>query len=246
MAQQLYASANYLFSSTMREQLLHLFFPHVCLICKRLLQPGEEHCCTDCMREFSPFTTPSEAEMELRETITAHFGEQFPFERGWCSYLFHKKSPLQQVLHSMKYEGLFNLGTSFGRQLGKWMLSDGRLGDIDCIVPIPLHRLKKIERSYNQSEKIAEGLAQSLRQPVRAEFLVRKRFTVSQTGLSAIDREKNSAGAFFATSGVRGGHVLLVDDVVTTGATMAAAAEALRQAGARSVSLAALALAARE
>jgi len=230
----------------MREQLLHLLFPHVCLLCKRLLLPGEEYCCSACMEEFDPFSTISEAEEQLRSTIVAHFGERFPFERGWCRYLFHKKSVLQQVLHSMKYEGLFNLGTSFGRQLGKWMLLDGKLGDIDCLVPIPLHRLKKIERSYNQSEKIAEGLAQSLRQPVRPEFLVRKRFTVSQTGLSAVDREKNSAGAFLATSGVRGRHVLLVDDVVTTGATMAAAAEALRQGGARNISLAALALAAKE
>ncbi|MBV5303857.1 MAG: ComF family protein [Chlorobium sp.] len=230
----------------MREQLLHLLFPHVCLLCKRLLLPGEEYCCTACMERFDPFSTISEAENELRSTIVAHFGERFPFERGWCRYLFHKKSALQQVLHSMKYEGLLHLGTMFGRQLGRWMLSGGGIGAIECLVPIPLHRLKKIERSYNQSEKIADGLAQSLRRPVRSEFLVRERFTVSQTGLSAIDREKNSAGAFLATSGVRGRHVLLVDDVVTTGATMAAAAEALRAGGAKSVSLAALALAARE
>lgn len=230
----------------MREELLHLLFPHVCLLCKRLLLPGEEFCCSGCMEAFDPFSTVSEAEEELRSTIAAHFGARFSFERGWCRYLFHKKSALQQVLHSMKYEGLFNLGTSFGHQLGKWILSDGRFGHIDCLVPIPLHRLKKIERSYNQSEKIAEGLAQLLRKPVRSEFLVRQRFTVSQTGLSAVDREKNSAGAFLATRGVRGRHVLLIDDVVTTGATMAAAAEALRAGGAISISLAALALAAKE
>ena len=72
----------------------------------------------------------------------------------------------------MKYEGIFNLGKSLGRQLGEWMISEGNIGDIECIVPVPLHRLKKTERSYNQSEKIAEGLAQSLRQPVCSEFLV--------------------------------------------------------------------------
>ena len=230
----------------MREQLLHLLFPHVCLVCQKLLLYGEEYCCAACMEAFDPFSTPSEAENILRQTIVSHFGEHFPFERGWCRYQFHKKSPLQKVLHSMKYEGLFNLGKSFGRQLGEWMLSGGDIGDIECIVPVPLHHLKKTERSYNQSEKIAEGIAQSLRQPVRSGLLVRKRYTVSQTGLSVEGRKKNSDGAFLAVKGVRGCNVLLVDDVVTTGATMAAAAQALREGGARKVSLAAVAVAAKE
>jgi ComF family protein len=230
----------------MREQLLHLLFPHVCLVCQKLLLPEEEYCCSACKETFDPFKTPSEAEDALRQTVVSHFGDHFQFERAWCRYQFHKKSALQQVLHSMKYEGLYNLGKSFGRQLGEWMLSEGDIGDIECIVPVPLHRLKKTERSYNQSEKIAEGLAQSLKQPVCSGLLVRKRYTVSQTGLSAQARQKNSEGAFFALQGVRGCHVLLVDDVVTTGATLAAAAQALRESGAEKVSLAAVALAAKE
>ncbi len=230
----------------MHEQVLHLLFPNVCLICQNLLLPEEKYCCCGCMVEFDPFTTPAESEEELRRTILAHFGTHFPFERGWCRYLFHKKSPLQQVLHSLKYEGLFHLGTTLGQQLGNWMVESGSIDAIDCIVPMPLHRLKKIERSYNQSEKIAEGLGQVLKKPVRSKFLVRKRFTVSQTGLSAKERETNAAGAFLATTGVRGRHVLLVDDVITTGATMSAAAEALREAGAVTVSLGSIALAAKE
>ncbi len=230
----------------MREQLLHLLFPHVCLVCNKLLQLGEEYFCSSCMDTFDSFSTPLEAEEALHQTITSHFGLHFSFERGWCRYQFHKNSALQQLLHSMKYEGIFNLGTSFGCQLGEWMLSEGNTCEIDCIVPVPLHRLKKIERSYNQSEKIAEGIAQLLLKPVRAELLVRKRFTVSQTGLSAQARKENSEGAFLAAKGVSGLHLLLVDDVVTTGATMAAAAAALREGGAATVSLAAVALAAKE
>lgn len=198
------------------------------------------------MDGFDPFSSPSESEEALHQTITSHFGLHFPFERGWCRYQFHKNSVLQQLLHSMKYEGLFNLGTSFGRQLGEWMLSESDTSEIECIVPVPLHRLKNIERSYNQSEKIAQGIAQSLRKPVRAELLLRKRFTVSQTGLSAQARKENSEGAFLAAKGVGGRHLLLVDDVVTTGATMAAAAAALREGGAAKVSLAAVALAVKE
>ena len=230
----------------MLEPQLHLLFPHVCLICRKLLVRGEEYCCSSCIADFDPFRTPLVAEELLRHTIASHFGETFLFERGWCRYQFHKKSPLQQVLHAMKYEGLFNIAKSFGSQLGEWMLTGGNTEDIDSIVPVPLHSLKKIERSYNQSEKIAEGIAQSLQKPLQRKLLVRKRYTVSQTGLSAQERKKNPEGAFQVAKGAVGRHVLLVDDVVTTGATMAAAASALREGGAERVSLAAVALAIKE
>jgi competence protein ComFC len=198
------------------------------------------------MAEFDPFISHQAAEGQLRQTIASHFGEQFLFERGWCRYQFHKKSSLQQVLHAMKYEGLFNIAGSFGFQLGEWILSGGGTEDIDCVVAVPLHPLKKIERSYNQSEKIAEGIAQSLQKPLRRDLLVRKRYTVSQTGLSAQERKRNPEGAFQLAKGAVGRHVLLVDDVVTTGATMAAAASVLREGGAEKISLAAVALAIKE
>ncbi len=230
----------------MLEQLLHLLFPNVCVLCKTLLTPSEEGCCSSCMTDFDPFNNSLEAEQVLRHVITSRFGETFQFERGWCRYQFHKKSPLQQAIHSMKYEGLFNLGTMFGRQLGEWMLSCGDIGDIECIVPVPLHHLKKIERSYNQSEKIAEGIGKTLQKPVTPELLVRKRYTVSQTGLSATERKNNPVGAFHVARSVTMRHVLLVDDIVTTGSTLAAAASACLQAGVERVSFAAVALAVKE
>jgi len=198
------------------------------------------------MTDFDPFNNSLEAEQVLRHVITSRFGETFQFERGWCRYQFHKKSPLQQAIHSMKYEGLFNLGTMFGRQLGEWMLSCGDIGDIECIVPVPLHHLKKIERSYNQSEKIAEGIGKTLQKPVMPELLVRKRYTVSQTGLSAAERKNNPVGAFHVARSVTMRHVLLVDDIITTGSTLAAAASACLQAGVERVSFAAVALAVKE
>ncbi len=230
----------------MRDELLHLLFPNVCVVCRKLLQKGEEQCCSSCMAEFDPFATLSASELMLRHLIGSRFGKNFHFDRGWCRYLFHKESPLQHALHAMKYEGLFRLGSTFGRHLGEWIAEGVDTQEIECIVPVPLHRLKKIERSYNQSEKIAEGVAAVLNRPVRPELLSRTRYTRSQTGLAAPDRRKNLEGAFQAGQGAMARHVLLVDDVITTGATMAAAAQALRRGGAEKVSLAAVALAAKE
>ena len=225
------------------DQLLHMLFPKVCVVCGRLLMDSEYGCCSTCMTGFDPFQNSLEAEQTLRNVIVSRFGKAVLFERGWCRYKFHKKSSLQLAIHAMKYEGMYNLGGMFGRQLGEWMLAGGGIGDIDCIVPVPLHRLKKIERSYNQSEKIADGLGKSLGKPVKGKLLVRKRYTVSQTGLSAEERKINPEGAFSVVKGAAVRHVLLVDDIVTTGATLAAAASALFQAGVEKVSFAALAIA---
>ena len=148
------------------DRFLHLLFPHVCVVCGRLLVSGEDGCCSSCMAGVNPFENSLESEQMLRNVIASRFGKAVLFERGWCRYQFHKKSSLQLALHAMKYEGLYNLGNMFGFQLGEWMLSSGGIGDIECIVPVPLHRLKKIERSYNQSEKIADGIGKSLARPV--------------------------------------------------------------------------------
>jgi ComF family protein len=230
------------------EQLLHLLFPNVCVVCRKLLRPSEKCCCSSCIADFDPFKNHFESEQILRHVIASCFGETFLFERGWCRYQFHKKSPLQVALHAMKYEGLFTLGTMFGHQLGEWILSDSDidLEDIECIVPVPLHRMKKIERSYNQSEIIADGIGKYLQKPVMRKLLVRKRYTVSQTGLLVLERKTNAEGAFQVSKGVKVRHVLLVDDIVTTGATMVAAASALLEAGVEKVSFAAVALAIKE
>ncbi|NTU96397.1 MAG: ComF family protein [Chlorobiaceae bacterium] len=228
----------------MLERFLHLLFPDVCIICAEPLHEGEEFCCRRCISGFDSFSSPLESGEVLRHAIASRSGGRFSFEHGWCLHRFHKGNPLQMALHSMKYEGLFTLAESFGSQLGKWMLSGGNAGGIECIVPVPLHYLKKIERSYNQAEKIARGIGDCIGKPVRPELLGRQRWTPSQTSLPAALRRKNPEGAFLAAGTSIPGHILLVDDVVTTGATMRAAAKALQNAGAERVSLAAIALAA--
>ncbi|MBM3162955.1 MAG: ComF family protein [Chlorobi bacterium] len=230
----------------MSDRLFHFLFPEVCIVCGKLLMPFENGCCTACRNSFEAFSDCVEAGAVLMHSIESHFKGNCFFERAFCRYVFHRQSPLQKALHAMKYEGMYDLGVLFGRELGAWISDAVPPESIDCLVPVPLHRLKHIERSFNQAEKIALGMAETLQKPVRTDLLLRGRFTVSQTGLHVRARRRNLDGAFQTPLPDMPGRILLVDDVVTTGATVVAAAEALKRGGAASVSVAALALAAKE
>ena len=230
----------------MKERFLHFLFPEVCVICGKMLLDDERGFCHGCRERFDAFTDAPAAGFALMHVIESHFSGKNVLSSACCRYVFHQHSPLQKALHAMKYGGLYGLGLDFGRDLGYWISSVLPPSGVDCLVPVPLHRLKHVERSFNQAEKIALGIAESFQKPVRTDLLARGRYTVTQTGLAIAARRKNLEGAFLASGKEVPPHVLLVDDVVTTGATVVAAAEALLRAGAKRVSVAALALAAKE
>lgn len=225
---------------------LHFLFPEVCIVCGRLLLVSGCGCCQDCRNGFDTFSDPAAAAHALVQTIRSHFQGRSVFDHACCRYLFHQRSLLQKALHTMKYHGVYALAIDFGRELGLWSRAVLPPEGVDCLVPVPLHRLKHVERSFNQAEKIAVGVGELYGKPVRTDLLERQRYTPTQTGLSAKARRKNLDGAFRTLSADMPARVLLVDDVVTTGATAMAAAEALLQGGVGSVSLVALALAAKE
>jgi ComF family protein len=135
----------------------------------------------------------------------------------------------------LKYGGRVSSGLALGRKLGEHLCERSRLDILSGVVPVPLHRTKERERGFNQSEVIARGLAEVTGLPVCRENLRRTRFTVSQTRLSAAERHLNVGDAFEVPRQSRilteGKRFLLVDDVITTGATTAAAASALISAG---------------
>ena len=162
-------------------------------------------------------------------------------------YLFEKDGNFQHIIHFLKYEGIKSVGVRFGKEIGKRILSDSLLSFANYLVPVPLHSLKKRERGYNQSEYLCRGISEVTSIPVYASFIKRSRYTQSQTTLNIQERKENVSDAFIIPEKlqllVEGKSFILVDDVITTGATINACARLLKGHGAASVFAASAALA---
>ena len=228
----------------MLDEMLHLLYPRVCAGCHSLLVSGAKGICPECIATFDTFSDADAAGCAIKE----RFGHSCPTgnhpERAWSLYRFHKNDRLQRVIHAMKYEGVRRLGEVFGVLLAEMIAGSGADDRFGCIVPVPLHRLKVVERTYNQSEIIARSAAAILRKDVRPDLVIRKKYTRPQAGLSPQERQRNVKDAFAPSGNIVPENILLVDDVLTTGATAAAVMHALESAGAVNISLATVALAA--
>jgi len=162
-----------------------------------------------------------------------------------CAYLhFEQQNRTQMLMHRLKYEGKTGVGTVLGRQFGLRLKEKGWFRDVDLIVPLPLHFTRLQRRGYNQSYFIAEGIRQVYDVPLRTHALQRVVATETQTRRSRFDRAVNVESVFRAEERlVRGRNLLLVDDVVTTGATLISAGEELHRAGINKLYIATLAIA---
>ncbi len=167
-------------------------------------------------------------------------GTSITFTYTLAAYIFVAESPLQSVIHAMKYNSMMKLGSHLGTSLSYLVPNE-----IGVIVPVPLHRTRHAERGYNQAEIIAKAIASQTNTTV-VPAIKRVRPTPSQTHLSVPERIENMRGAFALTrqaSEMKGKHVLIVDDVMTTGSTLASVAEALDEAKPKSISTLVLAIA---
>ncbi|ASQ91302.1 hypothetical protein CHL67_10605 [Prosthecochloris sp. GSB1] len=227
----------------MFQGLLNLLYPRVCAGCHCLLEDRDREICSRCEGSFDRFSTCGASSDAVREALGRSRSERTPLAAAFALYRFHRNDVLRTVLHQMKYEGVYRLGEFFGARLGDFV-AQGGVGDTGvAVVPVPLHRLKKIERTYNQSEVIARAAASVLRLPVRDDLVVRRRYTLSQAGLTPVERRRNVLGAFASSGKTVPESVLLIDDVMTTGSTVAAVMDALETAGVSRISLAVVALA---
>lgn len=220
---------------------LDLLYPPCCLNCGVRLPTAAVPLCTRCIEELEPAGAGA-AEERLARLPEA----DGIFSSAFACWRFDRDGALQHVQHALKYGNRPRYGRAMGRYLGRAYREAFPRRDVpDAVAPIPLHRTRRLERGYNQSARLAAGMADVLAARLTSGMLVRARPTRSQTSLSRSERWDNVEGAFAATSpaAVQGRTVLLVDDVLTTGSTAAAAANALRAADAASVHLATLALA---
>jgi ComF family protein len=222
---------------------LALFFPQACLACRDSLVAGEEHLCTTCRAEL-PYTNyhllPA-----AQNPLSRRFWGKLPVAYTLSYVRFLQHGRVQRLLHQLKYQGQQEVGKVLGQLYGAELATAGLGSEFDLIVPVPLHRRKLARRGYNQADAFAQGLAITLPCPWSAAALRRTEHTASQTRKSRTERWQNVSTVFEVTNPqeVAGRHILLVDDVLTTGATLEACGAALLAAGARQVSIATIACA---
>jgi len=212
--------------------LLDFFIPRFCPACKQKLSVIEISICDRCINSITP--APS-------ELIDLEFKKKFLYKNlvsGFTTpFVFEKDKELQDIIHSIKYYNKFGVGERLGEIIAEKCEEKIQGWKIDLIVPIPLHQLKKVNRGYNQSFYIAKGLGKSLDIEVKQNILKRIKFTQTQTALTLEERQENVEDAFKTRkiNRVQGKNILLVDDVITTGATVNECAKVLIYSGADKV-----------
>lgn len=160
-----------------------------------------------------------------------------------AAYHFRKGSSIQKMVHKLKYKGDQHIGVYMGQLIGAMLIGANDFKDAQWIIPIPLHAQKLRKRGYNQSECIGRGLSEASGIPLESDCLLRKTVSSTQTKKSRYARWENVADVFRVKNPdrIRGAHIILLDDVITTGATLEAGAQTLLKAGAASVSILAFA-----
>ena len=220
---------------------LGLFFPELCLSCRKPLVRGEDILCTDCLIAIARTDFHRQRDNSLEQA----FWGRCNIERAAAFSVYNRGSRVRTLIHMMKYKGRKDLGISLGKLYGSYLKESTFMNDIDIMIPVPLHPSRLRRRGYNQSEYIASGLSEVTGVPVISDVLKRVVQTSSQTKSGRYERWENVEGMFVVTKPERisGRHLLVVDDVITTGSTMEACVNALNDAAAVSVSVIALAAA---
>jgi ComF family protein len=184
--------------------------------------------CINCL-----INMPHTNHFKIKNNLAAQkFWGRFDFENAASILNFYSYSDVRWMIHRLKYEGRKDIGYVLGMMAGKKMLNSAFFSGIDIIVPIPLHREKRAKRGYNQATYIGKGISEIAGIPLREDVIIKDIYTKSQTKMGRIERVRNVFDSFrlIDKEGIRGRHILIVDDVLTTGATIEACARKLLEA----------------
>jgi len=217
----------------------HLFFPHVCAGCGTDYISLQSPLCVQCMNQL-PLTN---FHFHANNPVEKHFWGRLPVTSATALCHFTSGSLIQHLLHQLKYKGHQEAGFFLGRLMGNALQASERFRHIDALIPLPLYAERQRKRGYNQSAVLCQGMAGVLQVPVAADAVRRLSATETQTHKTRIERWKNMEGKFelLNPKAIAGKHILLVDDVVTTGATLEACGHELLKAEGIKLSIATLA-----
>lgn len=223
------------------DDLVSLVYPKVCMACAKALMRNEECICTHCR-----YHLPRTGYHAYRDNpVSRLFWGRVDIHAAAALFLFTKGGNVQQLIHRLKYEGQKKIGITLGKMYGSELKQSELFRSADIIVPVPLHPGKLRDRGYNQCDLFAEGLSKSLCIPADTANVHRAVATGTQTKKSRFERWKNVEYVFKTRNprDLQGKHILLIDDVVTTGSTLEACAQELLTIPGTRVSIAAIAYA---
>ncbi len=207
----------------------HLFYPHHCAGCGNDIIDDHQLLCLRCLHEL-PVT---HFHQQAHNPVEKLFWGRLPITTAFSYLFFTKDSMLQTLLHQLKYKGNKEIGFFLGQQMGLALQNSSREIVIDAIVPLPLYPSREKKRGYNQATVISNGIADILKVPVLNNIVVRTRSTETQTHKSRVERWQNMEGNFLVKDreAILNKNILLVDDVITTGATLEACGQVLLKEG---------------
>ncbi len=228
-------------SKSLMDDFVSLFYPELCLICNNNLLKFEECICISCLHQ----TPRTDCFLETENQVSKKFWGRIKLENAAALFQFNKDGNAQKLIHKLKYEDGKSTGIFLGKQLAFAINDSDFFNDIKVIIPVPLHPKKERLRGYNQSDFIAKGINEILKIKVNKKSLLRIENTDSQTRKKRFSRWKNMMNSFALKDArrLKNKHILLIDDVVTTGSTLEACAQKLQEIEGVKISIATIAVA---